>query len=178
MVEVSALYLDLGDELRDAAQRRAAYEEGARVAERALELEPTAQAHYLYAANLGSAAQMTGVMASAWRIQEIKSHVKQALALNPKHAPALHMMGMMLEELPWVLGGDAAAALAYLRRAVAADPGYEHARLDLAKAYLKRGDATAARQELRVLVENSAGPAPVTPSRHAQEARQLLDSLP
>jgi Tfp pilus assembly protein PilF len=84
------------------------------------------------------------------------------------------MMGMMLEELPWVLGGDRAEALRLLQRAVAADPSYEHARLDLAKTYLKRQDTAAARRELERLVQNeTAG----SPSRYAREARTLLDQV-
>jgi TPR repeat protein len=77
-------------------------------------------------------------MASALTVSELKAHVRRALEMKQDHAPALHMMGMMLEELPWFLGSDREGALNYLKRAVAVDPGYTHARLDLAKAYIKR----------------------------------------
>ncbi|MDE3051667.1 MAG: hypothetical protein KGJ48_17410, partial [Nitrospirota bacterium] len=134
LVKLASLYLNLGDDgYTDVEKRRTAYEAGARVAKRALELQnANAEAHYLYAANLGSAAQLKGMMASALTIQELKYHVKRALELQKDHAPSLHMMGMMLEELPWVMGGDSRAALDYLQRAVAVDPTYSHARLDLA----------------------------------------------
>ncbi|MBI3356914.1 MAG: hypothetical protein HY038_09125, partial [Nitrospirae bacterium] len=100
----------------ETSKRRDVYEEGAKCARRAIELrEQNADAHYLYAANLGSAAQLKGMMASALTIQDLKRHVTRALGLNPNHAPALHMMGMMLEELPWFLGGDAESALSYLQ---------------------------------------------------------------
>jgi tetratricopeptide (TPR) repeat protein len=140
LVHLANLYLDLGDDAySEESKRRAAYEEGARIAREAINLqEQNAQAHYLYAANLGSAAQLTGGMASALTVSELKAHVRRALELKQDHAPALHMMGMMLEELPWFLGGDREGALNYLKRAVAVDPGYTHARLDLAKAYIKR----------------------------------------
>jgi tetratricopeptide (TPR) repeat protein len=140
LTKVASLYLDLGVDLYQEKEKRlAAYEEGARFARRALELqEGSAEAHYLYAANLGSAAQLKGVVASALTVSELKAHVRRALELKHDHAPALHMMGMMLEELPWFLGGDREGALNYLKRAVAVDPGYTHARLDLAKAYIKR----------------------------------------
>jgi len=140
LVHLANLYLDLGDDAySEESKRRAAYEEGARIAREAINLqEQNAQAHYLYAANLGSAAQLTGGMASALTVSELKAHVRRALELKQDHALALHMMGMMLEELPWFLGGDREGALNYLKRAVAVDPGYTHARLDLAKAYIKR----------------------------------------
>ncbi len=155
LIHVADLYLDLGDDVStDVAKRKAAYEEGARAARRAIELyEQNADAHYLYAANVGSAAQLKGVMASVLTIQDLKRHVKRALELNPNHPAALHMMGMMLEELPRFLGGDAAGALSYLRRAVDADPAYAHARLDLAKAYAKRNDMVSARREVETLLQ-------------------------
>lgn len=180
LVRLAGLYLDMGDDLlTEPDERRAAYEAGAGLARRALELqEQDADAHYLYAANLGSAAQLTGVMASAFTVRDLKAHVSRALALRHDHAPSLHMMGMMLEELPWMLGGDRTAALTYLQRAVAVDPRYEHARLDLAKAYRRRHDREAARRELRTIVTMGAQSAPqAKASRHVLEAEQLLTEL-
>ena len=180
LIRLADVYLDLGDEAyNEPSKRLAAYEEGARIARQAIDLqEQSAQAHYLYAANLGSAAQLKGVMASALTINELKGHVRRALELKPDYAPALHMMGMMLEELPWFLGGDREEALNYLKRAVATDPGYAHARLDLARAYIKRRDSQAARRELGIILQPSL---PIHSSnserRHREEASKLLDSL-
>ena len=176
LVKLASLYLNLGDDgYTDVEKRRTAYEAGARVAKRALELQNVnAEAHYLYAANLGSAAQLKGMMASALTIQELKYHVKRALELQKDHAPSLHMMGMMLEELPWVMGGDSRGALGYLQRAVAVDPTYSHARLDLAKAYLKRKDVASARRELHSILEAVLPPA--GQNQHQKAARALLDS--
>jgi tetratricopeptide (TPR) repeat protein len=180
LVKLADVYLDLGDEeSQDTAKRRAAYEEGARLARQALDLqEQNADAHYLYAANLGSAAQLRGSMASALTVQDLKTHVRRALELNGNHAPALHMMGMMMEELPWFLGGDTDAALTYLKRALLADPSYIHARLDLAKIYIKRHASDEARRELRIIVE---GPQPADLSagarRYREEAWTILNSL-
>lgn len=180
LVHLADLYLDLGDDAySEETKRRAAYDEGARLARRAIDLdESNADAHYLYAANLGSAAQLKRVMASVFTIRDLKKHVRRALELNPNHAPALHMMGMMLEELPWVLGGDADAALTYLNKAVTADPDYTHARLDLGKAYIKRENVAAARRELNTILSQ---PPPrdqsASEQRYRQEARQLLASL-
>lgn len=177
LVRLADLYLDLGDSYQEKAKRRAAYEEGARLAQRAAAIDPSnADAHYLYAANLGSATQLKGAMASALTINDLKAHVRQALALNPNHAPALHMMGMMLEELPWILGGDRAGALTYLQEAVAADPQYVHARLDLAKLYLKRRNTEAARRELTTILKTE-GSADDGHQRYRDEARQLVRSL-
>src|SRR5512147_1039541 len=74
LVRLADVYLDLGDSLvGDQSKRRAAYEEGAKAAREAIEVqEQNAEAHYLYAANLGSSAQLTGLMASALTVQELK----------------------------------------------------------------------------------------------------------
>ena len=177
LVRLADLYLDLGDEYQDVAKRGAAYEEGARFAQRAVAIDPSnADAHYLYAANLGSATQLKGAMASALTINDLKAHVRRALALKPDHAPALHMMGMMLEELPWFLGGDRAGALTYLQQAVAADPHYVHARLDLAKLYVKRQNTEAARKELLAILGADPSSDPSN-QRYREEARELLHSI-
>ena len=177
LVKLANLYLNLGDDIStDVEKQRTAYEAGARIAKRALELqEANAEAHYLYAANLGRAAQLKGLTASALTIQELKYHVKRALELQKDHAPSLHMMGMMLEELPWVMGGDSRAALGYLQRAVAVNPSYTHARLDLAKAYLRRKDVASARRELHIILESSLTTS--EQNRHEKEAQALLISL-
>jgi tetratricopeptide (TPR) repeat protein len=180
LVRLADLYLDVGDDgPQDISKRRAAYEEGAAHAKEAIELqESNADAHYLYAANVGSAAQLKGLMASAFTVQELQRHVKRALELNPHHSAALHMMGRMLDDLPWLLGGNAKSALVYLRRAVEEDPSYLHARVDLAKAYLKRKDVESARKELAVIMQQPLT-ADATPGerRHRAEAQRLQDSL-
>lgn len=177
LVRLADLYLDLGDNYQEEGKRRAAYEEGARLAQRAVAIDGSnADAHYLYAANLGSAAQLKGAMASALTINDLKAHVRQALALQPDHAPALHMMGMMLEELPWFLGGDRAGALSHLQRAVVADPHYVHARLDLAKLYLKRRNTEAAQKELATILSADLS-SDQGQQRYREEARHLLRSI-
>src|SRR6185436_6224839 len=140
LVQMASLYLEMGEELyTEKPQKLAAFNEGARLAKRALELdEKSAEAHYQYAAGLGSAAEAKGMAASLMALDEIKTHAKRALELQKDHVAALHMAGMMLEELPQFMGGNKTAALDYVKRAVTVDPNYAHARLDLAKMYMKR----------------------------------------
>ena len=58
----------------DTPSRIKAYEEGTRAAQRALEFrEADAQAHFLYAANLGSAMQLKGMLASALGVRDLKA---------------------------------------------------------------------------------------------------------
>ena len=181
LLQLADLYLEIGQEIyQDESRKRQAFDEGARLARRALDSEEdNAEAHYLYAANLGSSAQIEGVMASALTVNTLKTHVRRALELNPRHAPALHMMGMMLEELPWFLGGDPDMAITYLIQATEVKPDYTRARLDLAKTYIKRQNYRAAREELRHIIDEPAR-SPALESRqqnNQQEAQILLDAL-
>lgn len=180
LLRLGELYLDAGDDLyQDKDRRRRAYEEGAKVAWRALELQDLdPQAHYLYAANLGSAANLKGIMASALTVRALKRHVARAIELDPNHAAALHMMGMLLEELPALLGGDSDEAMIYLRRAVEVDPSYTHARLNLAKAYIEREDFVAAEAQLQAILSTKEPRNPFSwARRHKPEAQALLKSL-
>ena len=124
---------------------------------------------------MGSAAQLQGLAASARIVLTLKTHVRRAIELQPHHAPSLHMMGRMLDELPWLLGGDARKALEYLVRAMDADPSYAHARLDLGKAYQKRGRRDDARRELRAVMNMTDPNNPYAWSRrYRPEAERLL----
>lgn len=178
--ELAGLYLDLGDEIdQEPDQRIAEYEEGARVAQKALNLkEDLANAHFYYAANLGSAAYLQGLLASLVNLQDLTNHVTRTLELQEDHAPAHHMRGMMLEKLPWFLGGDSEKALQHLQRAVEIDKYYMHARLNLGEVYLQHEMTDEAIQELQFVLHNEP---PTSKRRWAQryrpKAKQLLHEI-
>jgi hypothetical protein len=180
LVKLASIYLDLGEDLyTDKDKKLAAFEDGARQAKAALDLqEADAEAHYLYAANLGSASEVKGMASSLLNLDEIKKHAARALALQKDYVPALHMAGMMLEELPQFMGGNKTIALDYVKRAVALAPNYSHARLDLAKMYLQRKDQEAARRELLAVIkmEEPSDPYPWK-NKYRPEAEKLLNSL-
>ena len=81
LLTVAGLYLDIGDDLLvNESERQAAYQKGSRFAEQTLKLhEANARAHFLYAANLGNAVKLEGVMAAASMIKKLKFHVQRAL---------------------------------------------------------------------------------------------------
>ena len=86
---LAGLYLDLGYGMYvDQEKKLASFQEGARLAKKALELdESSALGHFLYAANLGSATELQGVMFGALTIQELKFHVHRTLELDADYAP-------------------------------------------------------------------------------------------
>ncbi|HEX9756929.1 MAG TPA: tetratricopeptide repeat protein [Nitrospiria bacterium] len=180
LTRLSGLYLDMGDDLNSGKpQRIQAYEKGAKIAEKAIHLNNAdPKAHFYYAANLGSAASLKGVFASLTTIRQLQNHVDRALELKEDYPPALHMKGMLLEELPWILGGDSKEALEFLQKAVAAKTNYAKARLDLAKAYIKRKNNQDARIEL-IRVIHMAAPSNYYSWYHHNkpEAEKLLFKL-
>lgn len=181
LVQLAEVYLDMGDDLYiQDSERLRAYQDGAEFALQALTLDQhNASAHFLYAANLGHVAQLRGIIAAVLSINEIMSHVKAAVFLDSSHAPALHMLGMMYDGLPWIMGGDSQKALHYLKLAVAADKNYTHARLNLAKLYLKGKDDDLAKLELKALLATRSPRGTYAWSRHhVPEAQELLKALP
>lgn len=146
---LASLYLDLGyGWYVDHEKKLASFQEGARLAKKALEQqESSADAHFLYAANLGKAVQLQGLIAAALSLRTLQHHVNRVLELDKKHAPAHHILGRIYEELPWFLGGDQEMAAEYLKKAISLDAHYVPARLDLGEWYLKHGHSQEAAKE-------------------------------
>ncbi len=155
LLRLAGLYLDLGyGAYVDREEKLAAFQEGARIAKKALDIqESSADAHFLYAANLGSAAELEGLVAAAFTVQELKNHAHRVLEIDERYAPAHHMLGRMYEELPWFLGGDQKAAEKHLKKAVSLDARYAPGRLDLARWFIKKGQNDEAVKELTLVIE-------------------------
>ena len=180
LLRLASLYLDLGYGVYVNREKKlAAFQEGARVARKALDLrEGSADAHFLYAANLGNAVELQGLVTAVLAIQQLKDHLHRVLELDEQYAPAHHILGRMYEELPWYLGGDQAAAGKHFKKAISLDARDIPARLDLARWYLKHGQTDEAVRELTRVVET-----PPLMKRwiweriHRPEARALLQQI-
>lgn len=180
LIALAEAYQDLADDaLTDEQQRQTAYEAGADAARRALAIdERNADAHFLYATTMGSAERLRGLSNAALSVGDIKTHVTRAIELNPTHAPALQFMGGLLAELPWFLGGNDREAMAYLQRAIAADPNYTNASLLLAKLYLKNHREAEAHKALEFVRDAEHPHFPYTWERTFKpEALRLLQDL-
>jgi tetratricopeptide (TPR) repeat protein len=180
LVQLAEVYMDLADDLyTDDENRQSAYEEGAKAARHAMELQDSnAQAHFLYAANLGSAERLKGLTYAALKVKEITQHVSRAIELDPKHAQGLQMMGGLLAELPWFLGGDEEKAQEYLERAIAADGNFTNARILLAKLYKKQDRIDDAKNQLEAVIHAEHPHYPYTWARRFKpEAERLLRQL-
>lgn len=180
LVKVASTYFDLADDfLTDKVKRQAAYEEGAKAAKQAFQLnESNADAHFFHAVNLGNAARLQGMTNGALVVNELKSCLKRAIEINPKHAQALQMMGGMLLDLPGFLGGSEKKAQDYFERAIAADGNYANARILVAKLYRKQGRIEDARMQLEAVIQAERPHYRYTWERkYKPEAEQILKEL-
>lgn len=123
----------------DPKQKRAHFQKGMAYAQRAIELAPEGKhGHYQYAVNLGSIVQMEGVMKALVKARRIKKANAKALAADGDFAPALVVEARFMADLPGIFGGSDERAEALFRKAIASDPHWETAYVELAAFLLKR----------------------------------------
>jgi tetratricopeptide (TPR) repeat protein len=174
--------LDLGDVAGGEALRWFAL--GEKAAERATTLDgKDAHGWFLLAANSGKAARRRPIYeVSPLIVQQLEEHLLKALELEPRHARALHMLGMLLRDTPailrWTLKGSRKDVTRHLVAATKADPSYAQARLDLAQHYKKEGLAAEARTQAQAVLDMKE---PAKPRRWREKYRPaaaaLLESL-
>jgi tetratricopeptide (TPR) repeat protein len=132
----------------------AGYERGRDVAKRAIELAPrNPDAHLWYAANLGRWAITRGKLRAAFLVSTLRDEIDTILEIDPNHVPGLSLAGTFYFETPGMFGGDVARAESYLRRALALDPHFTRARVELARCLIHQGRYGEARVELQRVVD-------------------------
>jgi tetratricopeptide (TPR) repeat protein len=155
-VKLAEAALELGEVSADGL---AWYERGERAAERAVglnELDP--HAHFLLAAHRGHLARRRSILQVRPSIVgDLEEHLRRALALNGRHARALHMMGVLLRDTPFIvrlyLKGSRSEVERYLVAAVEANPRFPQARLDLAELYMSTGRPALARSHAQAVMD-------------------------
>jgi thioredoxin-like negative regulator of GroEL len=138
---------------------------------------------FLLAAHRGQIARLQKDLAGLVVPRELERLLSRALALNPRHARSLHMMGVLLERTPaplrLLLKGSAGDVEKYLLAAIEADPNFSEARLDLAKYYASRRQTAQARAQLQAVLQMKD---PTRPRawrvKHRPAAAVLLNALP
>ena len=151
------------------ARRDSLYARAERYAQRAVKANPAgADGHFALAASLGRAALMVGPEEKVRRAGVIRNEALRALAIDPRHDGAYHILGRWNAEvmrLPGIgrfvgkhfLGGrvlDQASwpkAIGYMKRAVELAPGRIYHHLALADIYLDTGQRREAETQLRLV---------------------------
>jgi hypothetical protein len=167
--------VDLGEFTVNPEQRASLFRSGEQYARRAVAANPRdAESHFQLARALGRTALSVGIRDRIKYATEVHDEALAALAINPRHAGALHVIGMWNAEVMRLnglsrliakrfLGGkvfDEASwdnAQRYLEQAVAADPTRIVHRLDLGGVYADRHETAKAREQFEWI-----GRAPVT----------------
>lgn len=184
---------DLGEASKDEAQRKALFAKAEGYARRAVEATPEdADAHFTLARALGRAALSMGKRDRVKYAGDVRTHAMKALELNPRHAGALHVMGVWHAEVMRLsglerffaknlLGGkvfDSAnwnEAVSYMERAVEAEPDRMTHRLDLGRIYADVGNKAKAREQLEWVVR--ATPREYNDGLYKVEAERALQRL-
>ena len=172
--KLSRSLVDLGESERDAGKQRTLYKSAQAQARRAVELQPAdAEGHFSLARALGRAALSVGVRDRVKYAKDVRKEALLALAADPRHAGALHVLGVWNAEVMRlngmerffaknVLGGKVFGtaswkdAISYMEQAVAADPQRLTHHLDLAKIYRDVGNKAKAREHFEIVVNGTA----------------------
>jgi tetratricopeptide (TPR) repeat protein len=160
------------------------YQLGQTAAERAVALDQNdAEALFLLAAHRGQIASLQKDLGGLLVPRELERLLSRALAVNPRHARTLHMMGVLLERTPaplrLFLNGSARDAEKYLVAAIESDPNSSEARLDLARYYTSRRQTAQARAQIQAVLQMKSPTRPrAWREKHRPAAEALLKELP
>ena len=174
---VQFLYGDVRATTSD--DKLAAYERGREIGRRAVELAPRSHdAHLWYAINTARWGQTKGIMRSLFLLPTVREEIDIILTLDPRSVRGHSLAGNVMLELPGLVGGDRAKAEEHFRKALATDPRFTVARVDLARALIAGGRYDEARRELqRVVAERAPTLVADWTAKDLPRARALIESI-
>ena len=131
-----------GRRTADRAARKAHFDRGQALAERAVALDDnSADAHFALFCNLGELMRLDGEnLSQVFQLRRLMAEVDRTLELDPNHVDAMAAKGTLLVRLPRLLGGDSVKGEAMLRQVLLRDPNAFTTRLALANVCEARGD--------------------------------------
>ena len=184
-IRIAEVSLALGDGVKEKEKSLAWYREGEHAAEQAIQhQENSADAHFLLAANRGKVVNLLPFWkVSPTIVADLEKHLQRALALDPNHARANHMMGMLLYRTPGplrlLLTGKRDQVEGLLLRSIKSDPSSAAARLDLARFFQETDRPAKARTHAEaILAMHEASSSRAWREKYRPAAEQLLKSLP
>ena len=164
--------LTLGEQLGDSSknpERDSLYQQAQRYAGRAVASNPAgADGHFALAASIGRTSLTLGRKARIRRAAIIRSEALRAIALNPRHDGAYHILGRWNAEIMRISGLGRFFAKSFLgagifnqaswgkaiynmEKAVQLDPGRIYHHLELAQIYAERKRVADAKTQLHLV---------------------------
>ncbi len=184
---------DLGEAAPDVPKRSELYRRAEGYARRAVASNTAgADGHFMLAVALGRTALTLGSRDRVRYAAEIRAEALSAVKVDPRHAGALHVLGVWNAEVMRLnsfarfaarnfLGGkvfDQASwpeAIRYLEAAVAADPDRITHKLDLAEIYADTGDKPKARASCETVARMPS--VEFNDARYKQSCERLIAKL-
>ena len=178
-VKLASACLELGTLRKDLAT----VTRGEQAATRAIEIDPNiAHAYFLRAANRGRAADIKrkgsvrDKVSLVTLVGTLEKDLRKALELDPRHARAHHMLGMLLYK--GSLRPPYEEIERHLKAAIEADPTFASARLDLGEYYLARRRFDDARAQANaVLAMDLASRTKQWQTHYKPAAEKLLQDI-
>ncbi len=180
MITLSYVYFLIGDvRATTTDEKLAAYDKGREIGRRAVELAPKdPEAHVWYGINTGRWGVTKGIMRSLFLLPTVREEVDATLALDPRNLRALALSGNVFLEVPGLFGGDKDKARQQFRRALAIDPHFTVARVDLGRVLIATGHYADARRELQLVIdEKQPNNIADWTVKDLPRARELLESI-
>lgn len=191
LVNSSEMHSIIGNRQKDKKKKTEFFNAARTYAESALRVDSTsADANSAMAMALGRMALISSGKEKVNFVRDIKKYADAALALNPKHVQALHILGKWNYEVTNLNFAEKAAlkvlygglppaslpmAILNFEKARAADPWFILNYLELAKAYKENGQSDKAIEVLNKLIK--LPPKTKDDPEHKAEAKKLLESL-
>ena len=178
--------VELGENESDRTRRAALYKTAEEYARRAVSANPgDAEGHFSLARAIGRNALTMGSRDRVKFAGEVREHALHALKSNPRHAGALHVMGVWNAEVMRLSGiqrfaaknllggkvfGEAswAEAVRYLEASVAGEPDRITHRLALGEVHADMGNKAKAREQFAAIARMA--PRELNDARYKQEA--------
>jgi tetratricopeptide (TPR) repeat protein len=169
----------LGDKSTDDKEREQAFTDGIEAGETATRVQPNRpEAHFWLGANHGGYAELKGALYAIPEAQKVRTEMETVIKLDEggyEGGSAYLALGQLDLELPEMLGGDTARAVATLEKGLRYGENNALLRLQLAEAYLAVKRKDDARRELNWVINSKPTPGYEPEHNEAiKSARELL----